>query len=205
MNKVLKELLPHSSLFASLRKSALGIMLAGVVFSGSAFAVEPAPKKPFERSVAVQYTTLLGLVTNYEQQLKPHHSLVGEVTYGLVGRPSGSWSVGMSYRYYVKPGLEGFFFGPFGRYGFIKNEFEMDDHGSGNRYRMESPLALVGMDFLGYRLQYKSGWSTVFRAGYGIQIYNDYQWSPLPEDSGDRLFRERLFGLDFELSTGFSF
>lgn len=158
-------------------------------------------------SISLSSFVLLGsLQVNYERLLGKRHGLVAEGYYAFAGTSSDSWTMGVSYRYHLKPSLKGLFFNGFYRYSpQFKNTYKIKEDNNTYTYRLKTQLNVLGLG-IGNRWQGKNGLAVVIRGGYGYQIQPHYNWSPsLPKDSADKSSREALLGLDLELSVGYAF
>jgi hypothetical protein len=137
----------------------------------------------------------------YEQLFARRHGVMIEGYYSI---PTQTWTAGLAYRYHFRPGLGGFFVAPFVRFGVVQDDIKFKVDGQKISSHVRSPLGLAGAS-LGYRFQWKSGFNAVLRAGYGYQFYSNYDWTPSRPPNGDARAREALYGLDTEVSVGFSF
>ncbi|MBC7913235.1 MAG: DUF3575 domain-containing protein [Pyrinomonadaceae bacterium] len=168
----------------------------------------PVPEtKPFRSSISLSSILLLGsLQVNYEHLVGKRHGLMAEGYYAFAGTSAKSWTVGASYRYHLKPSLDGLFFNAFYRHGGqFSNTFKIKESNTTNTYNLKTQLNVVGLG-LGNRWQWNNGLAVVARGGYGYQIEPNYKWSPtLPIDTKTRSSREAQLGLDLELSLGYSF
>lgn len=167
---------------------------------------EDAPAYNFNRSIAFTPLIFLGqLYANYEHLLAKRHGLLAEGGYNFFGPSSGSWAGALGYRYHFSPGLEGLFAGAFLKSGYLTSELEIDAEGTKTKYDVEGPQTTAGAN-LGYRWQWGNGVAATLRGGYGYPFLTDIEWSPdNGEDEGIKDFIEATFGLDLELTVGYSF
>lgn len=170
--------------------------------AGGTKSVEPG----FRNSFSLCGFIVLGLLQiNYERRLGDRHGLMVEGSYGVFGANRHDWTVGASYRFHVKPSLDGLFFNAFWRYGQWRIGVELKEGGVTHAFKMNSELNLLGLG-VGYRYQFDFGLTFVGRAGYGFPVGTTNKWTPsIPQDRGDQRLHEALLGLDFELSVGYSF
>jgi hypothetical protein len=56
-----------------------------------------------------------------------------------------------------------------------------------------------------YRWQWANGLSFVLRPDYGLQFLADHKWTPLPKNTDAKSAKGARFGIDLEISAGYSF
>jgi hypothetical protein len=147
------------------------------------------------------------LYGNYEQLLGLRHGLLAEGGYAVLGDYSGTWSAAAGYRYHFSPGLEGLFAGTYLKTSvFSLENLKIERKNSKYAYDVEGPYLSLGAN-LGYRWQWGNGLAATLRGGYGFPIFSDLEWSPDDGRNEDmkNIIENVLFGLDIEMTMGYSF
>ncbi|KMQ49363.1 hypothetical protein CHISP_3725 [Chitinispirillum alkaliphilum] len=164
----------------------------------------------YEKAVQIYAFGLLvqNLAVNYEILLQNRHGLLFEGNYQL---RDNSFGVGFHYRnhYHTRSnhrGLNSPFWGPYIVYGQLSGDAFEEENFSRDDFTFELKTVKLGLNW-GRRWVWNSGFSLVFRIGYGIPVYSEYQWFPHNPKRIEDL--ERLLdiftGIDGEFTIGWAF
>lgn len=165
------------------------------------------PKKIYRRAFQVKpLDPVFGRVTaNYEHLINQKHGLYFEGSL-LDSRHSTGNVFTIGYWRHREGKMSGKFWGPFIKIADYESEIQ-EKTDEGTRWRCYSIESVAAGLCTGKRWVYKSGFSIVFRVGYGYPFV-DFKWVGDKPEEGAGIIKGMLWlmeGLSGELSVGWSF